>query len=453
MTISNKLFRHIEMKSPKVVVNNIWAFWAVSFSLFLLFTAFSPYFKREDIDFQFLVIELFCGVVLFCGIYTSIRIKNIIQLLLLIFMFSFLTPLAIRNFFENYYARPYGLAIDSYTYDSIVIPCLNENLSKLNQYIFGIGGFDDLGYPYILYFIYKVSGSVEFGRILVIIVNAIVLTLSSALMYKLTIQLNFSKRIAIVLASLYGFNPFFYVTSAVGLKEVIFCFFILGSLFYMYEWKAKKNILSFLLTIILITFTSLFRSAVCLMLILTFIFLIILNKNNRKKILWIAIIVGGLSPVFADLVLQKVIGVSLEHILAVTTARNGLINSEVSGPIIQIIASLFGPFPNFFRIAEYGILFSSGILLKSLMNVFFLIGGAKVIYQYDYTFYPLLLYALFGLSLLIVGGVALDMRYTITFYVPFLIISFVGMGTSKARHFFYAYLPFIIILIFYYNVR
>ena len=416
--------------------------------IFGAFMLSSLFLAKESIEKPFLIIEIACGCVYIGGLSISTRIKNINQLLFCIFCCSFIVSFAVRIFFLDYYKVAYGLAVDSYTYDAMVLP-LKGNFSYLVNNI----NTDDLGYPYILYHVYKIAGDVEFGRVLMLLLNSLLLVFSSGHLYRLSILLDFSIREAIIAAGLYGFNPFLYITASVGLKEVIFCFLIISSLYYMFRWRENKDIVSFVLCVCFIIATFFFRVAICFMLLICLGLYVITTNSNKKSVLWFLMICGICSPIFANYILEYFTGVSIEKLMAIVRFRSLAIGSEIIGPIVHVCAALIGPFPNFFRLGQYALLFSSGILLKSILNIFFFVGVWKVIYNLNYKFYPLVLYSLFGIVSVSLFGVALDMRFVITFLPSTILVSLYAIHWIKRVRFIYYYLIFLVIITAAYNVR
>ena len=416
--------------------------------IFGAFMLSSLFLAKESIEKPFLIIEIACGCVYIGGISISTRIKNINQLLFCIFFSSLIISFATRIFFLDYYKVAYGLAVDSYTYDALVLP-LNGNFSYLVNNI----NTDDLGYPYILYHVYKIAGDVEFGRVLMLLLNSLLLVFSSGILYRLSILLDFSIREAIIAAGLYGFNPFLYITASVGLKEVIFCFLIISSLYYMFRWRENKDIVSFVLCVCFILSTLFFRTAICLMLLICLGLYVITTNSNKKSVLWFLMICGICSPIFANYILEYFTGVSIEKLMAIVRFRSSAMGSEIIGQIVHVCAALIGPFPNFFRLGEYALLFSSGILLKSILNIFFFVGVWKVVYNLNYKFYPLVLYSLFGIVSVALFGVALDMRFVITFLPSTILVSLYAIRWIKRVRFIYYYLIFLVIITAAYNVR
>ena len=404
---------------------------------------------KESIEWPFLLIEIACGGVYIGGLSLSTRIKNIKQLLFCILFSSLLISFATRIFFLDYYNAPFGIAVDSYRYDFMVIPLLEKRFSLLSPHI----ETDDLGYPYILYQVYKMSGNVELGIMLMVFINSLFLIGSSYLLYRLAILLGFSTREAMIAGGLYGFNPFLYITSSVGLKEVIFCFLIISSFYYMFKWKLKKKTGSFVLCVCFILSTIFFRSAICLMLLICLGVCAITTDSNKKKVLRFLIICGICSPIFANYILESFTGNSFEKINTIAQTRNSVMGSGITGSLVQMCAALIGPFPNFFRLGQYALLFSGGILLKSILNIFLFIGVWKVIQNLNYKFYPLVLYSLFGIISVILAGVALDMRFVITFFPSIILVSLYAIQRMRKTGIFYAYLSFLVIVTVFYNVR
>ena len=421
-------------------------------SFCIIFGAFmlsGLFLAKESIEKPFLLIEIACGCLCIGGLFLSTRIKNINQLIFCIFVSSLIISLAVRIFFLDYYHKPFGLAVDSYTYDIMIIPLLEKRFSLL----YPLNNIDDLGYPYILYQVYKIAGNLEFGRMLMLLINSSFLIGSSYILYRLAILLGFSIREAIIAAGLYGFNPFLYITSSVGLKEVIFCFFIITSFYYMFKWQLKKNTGSFVLCLCFILTTIFFRSAISLMLLICLGVCAITTDFNKKTILMFLLICGICSPILANYILESLTGNSVDKIMDIARARNNTMGSEITGSLVQVGAALIGPFPNFFRLRQYALLFSGGILLKSILNIFLFIGVWKVIKNLNYRFYPLVLYSLFGIISVIFAGVALDMRFVITFFPLMILVSLYAIKGMQKTYVFYTYLSFLVILTAYYNVR
>lgn len=423
----------------------------ISFLFILLFAYLFG--LQEEIQPEMVGFEFLIGILFFTCLYISPNIKNIKQLCFLVFIFCMFCSLILREYFLIYYEQPYGLGTDSYKYDLVVSPNVDKTYEDaLNSmpYYFGI---DDIGYTTVLYVFFKIFGPNNFGRFFVILFNSILLFLSSYYIFKLAITLNFNKQYSLLAAGIFGFFPFFPITAAVGLKEDIFCCIVCGALYYIIIWMKYKTVPNFLKACIFIILSIFFRTSIFLMLFLILGACFIIKYKNRKGFIKWAIILAAVSPIFANFILVAVTGISFEQVLAVTEGRNQRMGASVSGPIIQLIAALFGPFPNFIKLAEYGLYYSSGLLFKSIFNFFTLFGFYLVIRKYLFRYYPLDIYFVFGLAFLIIGGVALDMRFACVFFPAQILLGVYGLSNIKKLTLFYWYLPFILLLIFNYNIR
>lgn len=422
------------------------------FFLFILLFAFL-FGLQDEIQPEMVCIEFLIGILFFTCLYISPNIKNIKQLCFLVFLFCIFSSLILREYFLIYYEQPYGLAIDSYKYDLVVSPHIDSSYKEAINSIPEYFGIDDLGYTTILYVIFKIFGPNNFGRFFVILFNSILLSLSSYYIFKLAVTLNFNKQYSLLAAGIFGFFPFFPITAAVGLKEIIFCCIVCGALYYIITWMKHKTVPNLLKACVFIILSLFFRTSIFLMLFLILGACLIIKYKNRKGFIKWAIILAAISPIFANFILVAVTGISFEQVLAVTEGRNQKMGSSVNGPIIQLIAALFGPFPNFIKLAEYGLYYSSGLLFKSIFNFFTLFGFYYVIKKYLFRYYPLDIYFVFGLAFLIIGGVALDMRYACVFFPAQILLGVYGLSNIKNLTLFYWYLPFILLLIFNYNIR
>ena len=221
----------------------------------------------------------------------------------------------------------------------------------------------------------------------------------------------------------------------------------------MFRWRQNKDIVSFVLSVCFIISTLFFRTVICFMLLICLRVYAISNNSNKKSILWFLAICGICSPIFANYILESFTGISIEKLIAIAQTRNRIMGSELMGPIVQVLAALIGPFPNFFRLGKYAMLFSSGILLKSILNIFFFVGVLKIVYNINYNFYPLVLYSLFGIVSVVLAGVSLDMRFVITFLPSTILVSLYAIHWIKRVRFIYYYLIFLVIITAAYNVR
>ena len=166
----------------------------------------------------------------------------------------------------------------------------------------------------------------------------------------------------------------------IGLKENIFCTLIVAALFSIYRYKENKTLANLCLVILFIASTYLFRFAIALMLILLFVFTTMVNENNRKRILVLSFLGSIVFFICANVILVTFAGVSLDDVEATSSNRmSGSTGTGILGWILQVLSALIGPFPNFLKTAGFGIYYSSGLLLKSFISIFVLVGCVRII--------------------------------------------------------------------------
>lgn len=448
----NKSIRNVKVNTARVLLS--YVFITV---FFLLYYGIAGY--KEDIPSFLLGLETSYFFSYFFLILFSAKIKNLKFVLFVIFTYTLFISGIVRFFFLEYTNLPFYYAIDSYKYDSYVRFAINANLTYNEFVSFLLGrqtyGVDDLGFFSVLFVIYKISGSVYVGQTVMLLVNAILVTLSSKVFYKLLSFYDIPSQSKFFLLAVFGFFPFFSMTSAVGLKENFFVFIIVQAFYYMllYKYTRKRNILVMFVFYALIALF--FRSIILLMLFLSFFVEMRSRGSNRTRLLYFLLLGGLFSFFLLDVIIQQFAGRSLNAVLMTTEARSENINMMGGGMmwVINLLAVLVGPFPNYSNAAIYGILNTPGLQVKVLLNIFFLIGGYEILKEKDYKYYSIIIYWLLGAIMLVVSGVALDMRYQVTFYPLMFPVIYRGLQRKIPLSMYLLTFSFLSLLIYFYNNR
>lgn len=420
------------------------------FLIYIIYFAVKGY--KEELASFMVPMQIIVGIVFFISLYLSPKIKNLKQLLFCILLYNIIFSVIFRVIYLDFYNQPYGLAVDSYGYEKIGKSCYDESFKWVSNYLSSRMDIDDYGYSIYTILGFQLFG-VTLGRWIILLSNSILITFSSLLLFKIC-RLSFNdEKISLCASAMWGFFPFMFITTSVGLKENVFCTIIMIFWFCAYKFFFKKDLRFLILSIFFGVLTFTFRKAITLMLILSLILGCIVNKSNSIKIKRLLIIGLCAAPLLLSIVVQALTGISMDKVTAITEARNNGMQSSVSGPLIQTLAGLFGPFPNFNRLVAYGLYHSSGLLFKSILSVF-LMGGIFYVYKNNkYRYFPISLYYVFGLLMLILGGVALDMRYAITFYMGYIILSCYGMLKLNNKYIISLVQIMSIGIIFLYNSR
>lgn len=438
-------------------LNTILNTWGILFFVGIFAAAFIGY--KEVIPDYMLVMHVVIALLYYMGLRYSVNHTKITALLSVTLIYFTFISFLLRYLFWEYTGDPFADTdgCDSYRYESYALRfkdydfvCYVKGVLQLPM-----SNVDDLGYTSIVYFMAKWFGDISVVRNVILLINVFSITVSTYLIYKICILLNISRNIASFSAAVYGMFPFFCVSSAVGLKENIFCLMITASLYYMYKYKNDKRFSNLIATVVFIASTYLFRFAICLMLCMVFITSLYVNGHNRKRV-WIVILVACAVVVsFLDVIIYNFANIEMEHIYEVTEKRmaksGGL---DTTGWAIQSIAAIFGPFPNFTRTAQYGIYHSSGLLLKCILNLFACTGFVCVIKRFDYRYYPVALYLIMGIFMLLGTGTSLDMRYHVTFLPALIVLAAYTLDTVKIRNIIlWGYCTCVCIVIAFYNLR
>lgn len=390
--------------------------------------------------------------------YFCTRLKYPQSNLYVIFITFLILTSTLRYVFLAYTSHPYNNfeSVDVYIYERNAVKFQDKDyLSFLYFLSKSVLNVSDIGYSSIIYFLYHILHNADVVRFVLLLLNTLAITVSSKYIYLICRLVDIDKRIAIGAATFYGIFPFFIVNSTMGLKENIFCLLIVCALYYMYLFRERKSLKMLVLSMLFVWSTFLFRSAITLMLLFLYIPLLYCNENNRKRSIYWGIIGGIILTIVLPSLIISFTGVSLDHVSQVTAyriQRTG--NSSHTRWLVQALSSLFGPFPNFIHMAQYGILHNSGLLVKCFLGFFTLAGICNIFKRLDYMLYPIVLYLLMGWIMLIFSGVALDMRYHITFFVAFVILMAKGLQEYEGRIvWFYIYALVNVLVIIQYNVR
>lgn len=406
----------------------------VLFCIFAILAYFVGY--KEELPEYKLFMHCFIAFVYWIVFYLVTRLEDERTIAFVIFFYSLILSVALRFLFLDYANDPYEdtYSCDIYGYERNTFNGIGlsfvEFINKLltsTQY-----NVDDLGFPSYLFAFHDFFRDVDFVRSLLLFINSILITFSSYFIYKVSLILGIDEDVSKTIMGFYGLFPFWAVSSAMGLKENLFCFIIVVALYNIYRYKEHRFACNLVGLILFITLTYFFRFAITLMLILVFIIALLANEDNKKKILFGMAVTMVIITICLNIIILKFTGISMDQVTSVTEHRmsksTGL---GFMGWLIQLFAVLLGPFPNFLRSGQYNIYFSSGLLNKVLFSVLVNFSVFNVIKGLDWKLYSIIAYLVMGYFMLIVSGVSFDLRYHITFFPAFSILF--GYGLMKCN--------------------
>lgn len=347
--------------------------------------------------------------------------------------------------------------LDTYGYEALAVTyqysSYADYLSYLTRYIkFGI---DDFGFTTVMWCLMTTIHDIVVVRYLLLIINALFVSSSAVMIFKLCHQCLFiDRKLAMFAAYAYGLFPFLMFSSSVGLKENTFMYLCVSAWYYMYRWKKNPSVLRLLVAQIFLWSTILFRTGVTLIYLVSFIVLAYCNEWNKKKAVKLGLVAGGLMLGFMPVIIA-LFGQDIQFIMRVTEGRLGGATDNLQfGYLVQVISGLMGPFPNFSHYDLGGMIHASGLVLKVLLAFYLYYGFYISIKRYEYMFFPFMTCVLASFVMYVVCGIALDMRYQITAFPAFILIAAKGLQVYKGKKlYFQLYVLLIIVVIFYYQLR
>lgn len=274
---------------------------------------------------------------------------------------------------------------------------------------------DDTGFMLIVFSVYKLMGSATLGAQLLVMFNAIVVTLSSYYVYRISkLLLNNSQ--SLFICFLWGIQFYASYTASVGLKEnfmvlpIIMCFYHLTRL--NRSFSTKQLLLSLLYSL----FILLFRLPLFFMYLAALTFVFSLKFPYIRKYLGVAILaMFVVAYVYSYNTINTIAlmrGYNYE-LLSMLTERK-MHNAGAVAQIVNIISSIIGPIPNF--IADkvkmnYITIFSFTSYLNMLASFYFVYGIIHIIKKKQVDYMPMLVFWLLNTFMLVFTFYSLHDRY------------------------------------------
>ena len=437
-------------------IRNISVVGLLAFILFFISGYIIGY--KESISTYKLFMQLFIGCLYFAAFYLCVKLNNIQSTLCLVFLISLALSFTLRFLFLDYTGNAYeGIMCDTVIYESMALKGIgipyNDYIGMLRTSVSSFN-MDDLGYFSYLYVWHNIFRDVDFVRYLLMALNVGWITISSYLMFCISRELGFDDYVGNINSSLYGLFPYWLTSSAMGDKENLFCFIILCSLYFICKFQNNRKFTSLLCAIFFAILAYFFRFAISLMIIILIFVAFVANEYNKKKILLYMTVLALFFLFFLNVILVNTTDVYLDTVQRTTYYRmKQSTGGGVVGWFVQIFSAFLGPFPNFLRTNRSAFYFSSGLLFKDMLGIFALLGIWKVVKNYSWHFYPIAAFFIMGSLMLIVSAVSLDMRYHITFFSAFLLLSSYGIEFFDRKVVYCSYLLVSFLLILMYNFR
>ncbi len=311
---------------------------------------------------------------------------------------------------------------------------------------------DDLGYLTIVYLVHNILPYDYFTIYFIILINTILIYYSTVALYKLQYLFTKNDQLSKFTALLYGASPFMVTISSNGLKEIFFVFFVIHFFYHMYMYKQDNSLYHLAFMIVFGLMSLFFRTAVFYMQVLSLIVCMTANNSNKRLYMLFFFVVLFFVTVVANYLMQRFMGFTMEQMAEIVEYRAREQSDTGLVSIINWIAGIIGPLPNFDRPAAHAFTHNYFSFIKSCFSLFFILSVVEVIRKFVYQYYPIVVFITISIYMTVVAGVALDVRFHIT-YLPLFFI----LATQQLRRInpfvFYGYMALVVGFFIMYSTR
>ncbi|CAH6784685.1 conserved membrane hypothetical protein [Vibrio chagasii] len=400
---------------------------------------------------HFLVLVFYLLVIYLC------LISDIKVAFIQIFLYQFTLTLLLFTYYSNIgYPLGIGLA-DAIFYDTMAkeAALLSATDSVVN--LLSTHDIGDLGFTQFTRLIYILPGEPLFNMK---VSNVLLFLMSGVLFYRTALRIGFDYEKAKITTIFFCLNPASIYFNSTGLKEPLFQFVVMLSIFLCYRLVSKQTVSCFILALVAVLLTALFRVPYPAFFLFAFsLYYYCYAKGKYKTVAKIFIIL--LFPfLFAMLwsliqsTMQEWLSLDLGKLQAHRLGRESVGNVEF---ILLGIVGLIGPVPTF----NYDLSHSSGLLLtlpnyiKMCLSGYFVISIYEVIKLRLVEWYPLVMIFFINLLMLVMSASTFDIRYI----YPIISIFYLLVGRKIVNGFylnaplFFIYKIVFLSLIFLYNLR
>lgn len=353
---------------------------------------------------------------------------------------------------------------DALVYHKLAERHFNDSLSLFLDKIRNVYGYDrdDLGFFCIVFCVYQAVGSPSIGIHVLLILNLIVILISSYYLYRLS-QFFLSQRMSVFIAFLWGTQLFGVYTACVGLKENFFSATIILAMYNLYAYMYRRgvmkiiNLLGFGVFSYLILF---FRQPLFYMILLALFSIPFLRLPFVRKylpaVMFILLILSSLLGVYFVDAVGADRDLSYDELSQMTEEKT---SGGVVTYVTNYLGALIGPFPSFVSDpvkSNYITTYNFGSFCKMIYSFYALMAVWYIIVKRQVQYLPLILFIVLDSFMLVFCFYSLHDRYQ-WMHIPFVMI-LGGVGCEKfARYvrpsYKKAYIGLCLLFILIYNMR
>jgi 4-amino-4-deoxy-L-arabinose transferase-like glycosyltransferase len=387
------------------------------------------------------------------GKYPGVRIFFVAVFIRILAVFFF------YHLFESYNGKPFMLLkSDEMGYNGLGLVLSNHFKNwEFSLFKYYPGDFADFGYPYFLGAVYSVFG---YHLIVARIVQAVFSGLSVVVLYKI-VKYYYPIQIARLTVSFMIFSPILIQFAGIHLKESVFIFLILMSMYQTMLYFQNTLNLYRLLLVLLFTFPLFaFRTVVGVAMVLSFLLYFILRQTRRTDwvlrtagfgiIIALFFIIMAQLPIISDV--EKTFTQPSQMVQIVVKSSSSSLLPKIAGMPLFIMAGLMGPFPNVVTYSSMSgqmlalFLMFADCVLKGLL-AFFAVNGLMVALRKDITNSAYLLIVFLTNFLIIAySGYAFNFRFQLPILPLFYLFSALGIYyMTRKKYIFFSIYVFVYI--------
>lgn len=385
---------------------------------------------------QLVQLLLFINSVVVVYISQRISKNGLVFVILLTHVFM---SLLLRYYYIESWNNPLGpIAIDSLNYNSDGAHYASYSVARFINDFLETDGWDDLGFTFIIYFVYKLF-SPEIGIHILVLLNSFVIAMSCNYLYNISCQF-VSAKLSMFIIAVWGSLSFSMVTAANGLKENFFASFIILAVYYLYKFVKKKCLMNFVLFLLISLATSFFRIAMLPILLISLISIWVIKKIKPTVksfffiggLIALAIFVG--KYIMSYLILLR--GLSDDTFSEMAFNQYGEHNLGGSlSTMINIVFGFIGSTPSFISTPEkvnYITLFNYSVFIILMFSSLYIYGIFKAFIKQS-NIIALVAFTIINSVMIIAMSFSFDFRYRFI-SVPFiLVIAAFGMENSSPK--------------------
>jgi hypothetical protein len=396
MKVEDMYQEFTDKKEPSFVSLKRLLFWGFLYalSIFLILGIIkSPLLKNNwPIYFN----NLAQTVCYFSVIFVCLKVKTITQskLYALVFSYSLIFVLLNLSLFYSFTGRSFEFTgSDSAFYDDVAnIMADMKIVQSIKWFLLGPKfGFDDLGFPLYLSFIYRAFDTPIMGRLINVVLNAG----TAIFLYKIAKRF-MAIRLAAISAVVFGTASYTVYYQSSGLKESLMLTLIIYSYLNYCRYVERPNI-RHLCKCLFPAFALAFFRVPLVFFILISIGLSEILKNKKRIS---AVILGGIvlvSTLIGTIYFEEKL-ISYEQKYNTVLRERGDRPEDASLLLrgTAVGAGLFGPFPTIVPAYENEdtAMHAPSLVLKGFLSIYFIFALFFVLKYKDYSFAPLMLFAL-----------------------------------------------------------